>query len=186
MNPPGAAQTWLHRAPGADPIPLLQGTPQMHGIEDTHLCAPGSRVPGGKLGRAPPRVGAVKRFPLNRRRAPGPAPYTRACTHTLTHTGAHTQRHTHALSHARHEQCRIPEGRGGASPDPVGRRVGAGRERAWGKGRLLSSFPTDVNCTALPQAFHPRSCYQVLGACGQWAAQPHRHARFSAHSRRPP
>lgn len=55
-----------------------------------------------------------------------------------------------------------------------------------GKGGLLSRSPTDVNPTAPPQALQPRSCYQVLGARGQWAAQPLRHARIAAHSRRPP
>lgn len=36
-----------------------------------------------------------------------------------------------------------------------------------------------------PRLSHFRFCYQVLGARGQWAAHPHRHALISAHLRRP-
>lgn len=52
------------------------------------------------------------------------------------------------------------------------------------KGRLLRSSPTDINCAALPQAFHCRSCYRVLGARGQWGStRSQARARFCAQPR---
>lgn len=62
-------------------------------------------------------------------------------------------------------------------------RMGAGKKTCVGaKGRLPNSSPTDVNCIALPQAFHFRSCYQVIGARGQWGSTPSQAtAHFCAH-----
>ena len=66
---------------------------------------------------------------------------------------------------------------------PTGRRVGAGKKNMRGaKARLPRSSPTDVNCTAPPQAFHFKSCYQVLGARGQWGCtRSQARAHFCAH-----
>lgn len=43
----------------------------------------------------------------------------------------------------------------------------------------------DAECTTPPQSFHCRPWSQILDARGQCAAHANRHARFSAHIRRP-
>lgn len=65
--------------------------------------------------------------------------------------------------------------------------MGAGKERPEvGEYRLPKRSRVNAECTTPPQSFHCRPWSQILDARGQWAAHANRHARFSAHIRRPP